>query len=91
MNSKNDKDLRKWAAEGLAFLTLDAEVKEDLIADKNAIHALIDLAKVGRTCSPVQAYLCSARISKMLFLMLASLAAVGKKAKQNNSMQCLIE
>lgn len=46
VNSKNDKDLRKWAAEGLAFLTLDAEVKEDLIADKNAIHALIDLAKV---------------------------------------------
>uniref|UniRef100_A0A023GNV4 Putative heat shock protein n=1 Tax=Amblyomma triste TaxID=251400 RepID=A0A023GNV4_AMBTT len=45
INPKKDKDLRKWAAEGLAYLTLDAEVKEDLIADKDAIHALIDLAK----------------------------------------------
>lgn len=45
INPKKDKDLRKWAAEGLAYLTLDAEVKEDLIGDKAAIHALIDLAK----------------------------------------------
>ncbi|KAH6936395.1 hypothetical protein HPB50_016455 [Hyalomma asiaticum] len=45
VNPKKDKDLRKWAAEGLAYLTLDAEVKEDLIGDKAAIHALIDLAK----------------------------------------------
>lgn len=46
INPKKDKDLRKWAAEGLAYLTLDAEVKEDLIGDKDAIQALIDLAKV---------------------------------------------
>lgn len=46
VNSKNDRDLRKWAAEGLAYLTLDAEVKEDLISDGKAIRALIDLAKV---------------------------------------------
>ncbi|KAH8025307.1 hypothetical protein HPB51_006931 [Rhipicephalus microplus] len=45
INPKKDKDLRKWAAEGLAYLTLDAEVKEDLISDKASIHALIDLAK----------------------------------------------
>lgn len=45
INPKKDKDLRKWAAEGLAYLTLDAEVKEDLIGDKDAIQALIDLAK----------------------------------------------
>lgn len=45
INPKKDKDLRKWAAEGLAYLTLDAEIKEDLIGDKHAIHSLIDLAK----------------------------------------------
>ncbi|XP_075145406.1 unc-45 myosin chaperone [Haematobia irritans] len=42
-----DKDIRKWAADGLAYLTLDAEVKEKLIEDKPAIHALIDLARTG--------------------------------------------
>lgn len=42
-----DKDIRKWAADGLAYLTLDAEVKEKLIEDDAAIKALIDLAKTG--------------------------------------------
>lgn len=42
-----DKDIRKWAADGLAYLTLDAEVKEKLIEDTPAIHALIELAKTG--------------------------------------------
>ncbi|CAG9804438.1 unnamed protein product [Chironomus riparius] len=42
-----DKDIRKFAAEGLSFLTLDADVKEKLIDDKLAIQALIELAKTG--------------------------------------------
>lgn len=42
-----DKDIRKWAAEGLAYLTLDADVKEKLIEDRPALHALIELAKSG--------------------------------------------
>lgn len=42
-----DKDIRKWAADGLAYLTLDAEVKEKLIEDTAAIQALIELAKSG--------------------------------------------
>lgn len=42
-----DKDIRKFAAEGLSFLTLDADVKEKLIEDKLAIQALIELAKTG--------------------------------------------
>uniref|UniRef100_A0A1B0FL09 Protein unc-45 homolog B n=1 Tax=Glossina morsitans morsitans TaxID=37546 RepID=A0A1B0FL09_GLOMM len=42
-----DKDIRRWAADGLAYLTLDAEVKEKLIDDKPAIHALVDLARSG--------------------------------------------
>lgn len=42
-----DKNIRKYAAEGLAFLTLDADVKEKLIEDKLAIQALIELAKTG--------------------------------------------
>ena len=41
-----DADLRKWAAEGLAYLTLDAEVKEELVEDASALKSLIDLAKV---------------------------------------------
>lgn len=46
INPAKDKDMRKWAVEGLSYLTLDAEVKEKLIEDRNALHALIDLAKV---------------------------------------------
>lgn len=42
-----DKDIRKWAADGLAYLTLDADVKEKLIEDKAAIQALIQLAQTG--------------------------------------------
>ena len=42
-----DKDIRKFAAEGLSYLTLDAEVKEKLVEDQAAIQALIELAKTG--------------------------------------------
>lgn len=47
INPFKDKDMRKWAAEGLSYLTLDAEVKEKLVEDKAAITALIELAKTG--------------------------------------------
>lgn len=39
--------MRKWAVEGLSYLTLDADVKEELIEDKKAIQALIELTKVS--------------------------------------------
>ena len=38
--------MRKWAVEGLSYLTLDAEVKEKLIEDSAALTALIEVAKV---------------------------------------------
>ena len=47
INPGKDRDLRKWAAEGLAFLTLDADVKEKLVEDEPAIKALIELGKTG--------------------------------------------
>lgn len=37
---------RRWSVEGLAYLTFDADVKEDLVQDKNALLAMCDLAKV---------------------------------------------
>lgn len=42
-----DKDIRKFAAEGLSYLTLDADVKEKFVEDKSAIKAMIELAKTG--------------------------------------------
>lgn len=42
-----DRDIRKWATDGLAYLTLDAEVKEKLIDDRAALRALIQLAQTG--------------------------------------------
>ncbi|XP_034231259.1 protein unc-45 homolog B [Thrips palmi] len=47
ISPSKDVDMRRWAAEGLSYLTLDADVKEKLIADRAAIHALIELAKTG--------------------------------------------
>ncbi|XP_071854047.1 protein unc-45 homolog B-like isoform X2 [Apostichopus japonicus] len=45
VNAQKDHDLKKWAAEGLAFLSLDADVKEDVVGNTEALHALMDLAK----------------------------------------------
>lgn len=42
-----DRDIRKFAAEGLSYLTLDADVKEKLVEDKAAIQALVELAISG--------------------------------------------
>ncbi|XP_058821902.1 protein unc-45 homolog B [Topomyia yanbarensis] len=42
-----DKDIRKFAVEGLAYLTLDADVKEKMVEDRAAIQGLIELAKTG--------------------------------------------
>lgn len=42
-----DTDIKKWAAEGLSYLTLDAEVKDKLIEDKVALQSLVELAKTG--------------------------------------------
>ncbi|XP_038051819.1 protein unc-45 homolog B-like isoform X2 [Patiria miniata] len=47
VNPEEDHDLRKWAAEGLSFLSLDGDVKEDIINDPKALKALIELAKSG--------------------------------------------
>merc|ERR1719414_3716 len=47
VNPGKDADLRRWAAEGLSYLTLDADVKEKLVEDEPAMKALIDLGKTG--------------------------------------------
>lgn len=47
INPNKEKDMRKWAVEGLSYLTFDAEVKEKLIEDQQAIQAMIELAKTG--------------------------------------------
>lgn len=43
---REEMELRKWASEGLSFLTLDADVKEALIQDGPALKSLLDLAKI---------------------------------------------
>ncbi|XP_063230294.1 protein unc-45 homolog A [Bacillus rossius redtenbacheri] len=47
VNPAKDKDMRKWAVEGLSYLTLDAEVKEKLVADRPALQALVELGRTG--------------------------------------------
>ncbi|KRX26976.1 Protein unc-45 -like protein A, partial [Trichinella nelsoni] len=44
-------DICRWAAEGLAYLTLDADVKEWLVSDVNLIRRLVAFAKqAGQLC-----------------------------------------
>lgn len=43
VSSKKNATLKKWATEGLAFLTMDAEVKEELISDQPALKALMSV------------------------------------------------
>ncbi|KAJ6225190.1 hypothetical protein RDWZM_003735 [Blomia tropicalis] len=45
--STEGEDVKKWAADGLAYLSLDGDVKEALIEDKKALNTLIDLGKNG--------------------------------------------
>jgi len=49
INPGKDRDLRKWAADGLSFLTLDADVKEKLVDDEAAVKSLIELAKADKS------------------------------------------
>ena len=45
-NETIDAGTRRWAVEGLAYLTFDADVKEEFVEDKAAMQAMFHLAKV---------------------------------------------
>lgn len=47
-NPNLDVRSRKWAIEGLAYLTNDADVKDDFVEDEPAMRAMFELAKVGQ-------------------------------------------
>ncbi|MEE6503428.1 hypothetical protein FKM82_004824 [Ascaphus truei] len=44
-NETIDPSTRRWAVEGLAYLTFDADVKEEFVEDKAAMQAMFTLAK----------------------------------------------
>nr|XP_012644406.1 protein unc-45 homolog B [Microcebus murinus] len=44
-NETIDTRTRRWAVEGLAYLTLDADVKDDFVQDIPALQAMFELAK----------------------------------------------
>lgn len=46
-NSSIDVRTRKWAIEGLAYLTNDADVKDDFVEDEPALRAMFELSKVS--------------------------------------------
>uniref|UniRef100_A0A0N5BDT4 TPR_REGION domain-containing protein n=1 Tax=Strongyloides papillosus TaxID=174720 RepID=A0A0N5BDT4_STREA len=48
---KYDVDIRRFACEGLSYLTLDADVKEMIVEDKDLLKALVALAQsAGPLC-----------------------------------------
>ncbi|VDP11141.1 unnamed protein product [Soboliphyme baturini] len=51
LNEKRNLEVRRYAAEALSYLTLDADVKEYVVSDDPLILSLIDLAKsIGELC-----------------------------------------
>lgn len=46
-NDQMDAGTRRWAVEGLAYLTFDADVKEEFVEDEAALKALFQLSKVA--------------------------------------------
>ncbi|XP_053320357.1 protein unc-45 homolog A [Spea bombifrons] len=44
-NESIQPSTRRWAVEGLAYLTFDADVKEEFVEDKTALQAMFTLAK----------------------------------------------
>lgn len=44
-NPAGDLQMKQWATEGLAYLTLDADVKDDVINDPRALAAIVTAAK----------------------------------------------
>ncbi|CAD7667512.1 unnamed protein product [Nyctereutes procyonoides] len=46
-NASIDTRTRRWAVEGLAYLTLDADVKDDFVQDIPALQAMFELAKTA--------------------------------------------
>ncbi|XP_043855979.1 protein unc-45 homolog B isoform X1 [Dromiciops gliroides] len=46
-NANIDTRTRRWAVEGLAYLTLDADVKDDFVQDTPALQAMFELAKTS--------------------------------------------
>ncbi|KAG8520212.1 Protein unc-45B [Galemys pyrenaicus] len=46
-NASIDTRTRRWAVEGLAYLTLDADVKDDFVQDVPALQAMFELAKAS--------------------------------------------
>uniref|UniRef100_UPI00398EB523 protein unc-45 homolog B isoform X2 n=1 Tax=Pristiophorus japonicus TaxID=55135 RepID=UPI00398EB523 len=44
-NPKIDTRTRKWAIEGMAYLTLDADVKDDFVQDEPAMQAMFELSQ----------------------------------------------
>lgn len=81
----SESDTRQWAAEGFAYLSFDAEVKEMLIDDENAIKALIEVAKSNVQTSTVYAIvnvlvnLCNAYDKKEILPEMIELAKFAKR------------
>lgn len=44
-NDTIDIRTRKWAIEGMAYLTLDADVKDEFVEDEDALRCMLELAK----------------------------------------------
>uniref|UniRef100_A0A8C0GUH4 Unc-45 myosin chaperone A n=1 Tax=Chelonoidis abingdonii TaxID=106734 RepID=A0A8C0GUH4_CHEAB len=71
-NEAIDAGTRRWAVEGLAYLTFDADVKEEFVEDKAAVQAMFQLAKV-----------CLQSIAPVLFAPDPQMLELAKYAKQH--------
>eukprot|EP01147_Barroeca_monosierra_P000825 gene825-4105_t len=49
LDSTQDQDIRKWASEGMAYLSLDADVKEYIVGDTDVLNAVHQVC-LGEAC-----------------------------------------
>jgi len=61
LNPNKEFSLKKWSCEGVAYLTLDADVKETLVHDTEALKGLLDLA--GADDSTITYGICNALVN----------------------------
>ena len=46
-DTKLSNEIKRFSAEGLSYLTFDADVKDYVVQDESVIRSLVTLAKVG--------------------------------------------
>uniref|UniRef100_A0A670Y5Y1 Protein unc-45 homolog B n=1 Tax=Pseudonaja textilis TaxID=8673 RepID=A0A670Y5Y1_PSETE len=82
-NPTIDTRTRKWAVEGLAYLTLDADVKDDFVQDEPAMQAMFELTSDKTILYSVASVLVNCTNSYDVKELIPELVQLAKFSKQH--------